>query len=148
MQPRIEIRKVVAERVSRDGNTISQFCECVTEDDITNFIQNREKTIQNVPPEGEYMRDYNYMGQGDPIQNDSCRGVPVLEPHMNRQDGESNTTFCNVDGDQVPVLEPPHYDIGRKIKTREQPKTVTNDSEDADVPVLEPPTNDVPRNER
>ncbi len=138
MLPRIETVRIVAEKVSADGRVISQ----IVEDATGESVQNRETSVHNIPIHAgdNDMQNYNYSGQGDPIQNDACEGVPVLEP-PSRADGDSKTVFCNVDGDRVPILEPPTHNVGKKIKTREQPHAVVNgDAEDSDVPVLEPPT--------
>ncbi len=151
MQSRVETRNDRTVRVTTQRSIVTgdvaEFVEPVGDDENTpESVQNREKSVHNIPasPGGNDMQRFN----DDPIQNDSCEGVPNLDPptYQNQgQDGQQDTQpateFQNVEGDMVPVLEPPAYNVARKIHQREQ--SVQNGSdggEDSDVPTLEPPT--------
>ena len=119
MQPRVETRngrKVqVTESRSILTGDVAEFVEPVDDDEnASESVQNREKNVHNYPVnhEGDDMNRFTT----DPIQNDSCEDVPVLEAptHMNKADGQQDgekheIELQNVEGDMVPVLEPPAY---------------------------------------
>jgi hypothetical protein len=140
---RIRTERVLAQKVDEHGN-ITELTQPVSEYEEEELVTNESHNIHNIPPEeGDTEMD---RFNENPIENDSCEGVPALDvPTHNagQQDDEPETTYCNVEGDLVPTLEVPHYNIARKIAKRE--RAVENETDDDGVPNLYTPSYKVPK---